>query len=179
MKQASLCAAILSLSACAPSQDGGSANQAAAEGADVASGSTSTRPSLPVANPDKDPQPAPVNNSGGAPELNEADDSGSEESAPSAVIPERYRGRWGMVPADCEPGRSDSKGLLTIGRGTLRFYESVGALQEQRPAIATSFAGIYSFTGEGQSWERGVVLTREGNRLIRTENGRSYTYTRC
>ena len=32
-------------------------------------------------------------------------------------IPAAIRGRWGLVPADCEPGRSDAKGLLTITAG--------------------------------------------------------------
>ena len=84
-----------------------------------------------------------------------------------------------MVAADCEPGRSDAKGLLVIGDKTLRFYESVGTLKEQRPAIATSFAGLFAFTGEGQSWQKVITFTRTGDTLKRAEKDGTFTYQRC
>lgn len=116
--------------------------------------------------------------------LNEADDAGSEQPSPpgtpeASLIPSQYRGRWGMVAADCEPGRSDAKGLLTIGEKTLNFYESVGTLKEQRPAIATSFAGLFAFTGEGQSWQKVITFTRTGDTLKRAEKDGTFTYQRC
>ncbi|MEO5578562.1 MAG: hypothetical protein ABIR25_05870 [Sphingomicrobium sp.] len=121
--------------------------------------------------------PAPTGNAA-MPPLNEAEDD-SENSPSTAVIPAQYRGRWGMNINDCDPKRSDNKGLMTVRENSIRFYESTAALQEQRPAIATSFSGTYSFTGEGQSWERVVTLTRTGNTLKRADNEGSYTYTRC
>ena len=113
--------------------------------------------------------------------LNEADDAGSEQPSPpgtpeASMIPGQYRGRWGMVAADCEPGRSDAKGLITIGEKTIRFYES---LKEQRPAIATSFAGLFAFTGEGQSWQKVMTFTRTGDTLKRAEEEGTFTYKRC
>src|SRR5436190_24401153 len=30
----------------------------------------------------------------------------------TAVIPEQYRGRWGMVPADCTSTKGDAQGLI-------------------------------------------------------------------
>ena len=116
--------------------------------------------------------------------LNQADDVGSEQPSPpgtpeASLIPSQYRGRWGMVAADCEPGRSDAKGLLTIGDKTLRFYESVGTLKEQRPAIATSFSGLFAFTGEGQSWNKVITFTRTGDTLKRAEEQGTFTYKRC
>lgn len=116
--------------------------------------------------------------------LNEAGDAGSEQPSPpgtpeASLIPGQYRGRWGMVPADCEPGRSDAKGLLVIGDKTLRFYESVGTLKEQRPAIATSFAGLFAFTGEGQSWQKVITFTRTDDTLKRAEKDGTFTYQRC
>jgi hypothetical protein len=112
---------------------------------------------------------------------NEAEDAGSDQPSPpeAALIPSQYRGRWGMVAADCEPGRSDAKGLLTISEKTLRFYESVGTLKEQRPAIATSFAGLFAFTGEGQSWQKVITFTRTGDTLKRAEKDGTFTYQRC
>ena len=116
--------------------------------------------------------------------LNEAGDAGSEQPSPpetpeASMIPGQYRGRWGMVAADCEPGRSDAKGLLTIGEKTLRFYESVGTLKERRPAIATSFSGLFAFTGEGQSWNKVITFTRTGDTLKRAEKEGTFTYKRC
>jgi len=112
---------------------------------------------------------------------NEAGNADSAQPSPSeaSTIPSQYRGRWGMVAADCEPGRSDAKGLLVIGDKTLRFYESVGTLKEQRPAIATSFTGLFAFTGEGQSWQKVITFTRTGDVLKRAEEEGTFTYRRC
>lgn len=98
---------------------------------------------------------------------------------PGAVIPAHYQGRWGMVPADCTSTRGDAKGLITIGDTSIKFYESTATLTEQRPAIATSFSGLFAFRGEGQSWEKVMTFTRTGNRLTRAEEDGTYTYARC
>ena len=117
-------------------------------------------------------------------ELNEADDSGSEDPSPpntpeSRMIPAQYRGRWGMVVADCDRNRSDAKGAITIGERSIIFYESTATLKEQRPAIATSFAGLFAFTGEGQNWQKVMTFTRTGDTLKRAEESGTFTYTRC
>lgn len=101
------------------------------------------------------------------------------ESRAANVIPAQYRGRWGMNANDCDPRRSDNKGLITIGEGAIRFYEATATLKEQRPAIATSFSGTFGFTGEGQTWEKVVTLTRTGNVLKRADDEGSYTYNLC
>jgi len=116
--------------------------------------------------------------------LNEADDAGSEQPSPrgtpeAAMIPGQYRGRWGMTAADCDQSRSDAKGLITIGERSIRFYESTAILKERRPAIATSFAGLFSFTGEGQSWQKVMTFTRTGETLKRAEEQGTFTYRRC
>ena len=46
--------------------------------------------------------------------LNEADDAGSEQPSPpdtpeASMIPDQYRGRWGMTAADCDRSRSDEQ----------------------------------------------------------------------
>lgn len=116
--------------------------------------------------------------------LNEADDAGSEQASPpntpeASMIPDQYRGRWGMVAADCDRNRDDAKGAITIGERTILFYESRATLKERRPAIATSFAGLFAFTGEGQNWEKVMTFTRTGNTLKRAEETGTFTYTRC
>jgi hypothetical protein len=114
-----------------------------------------------------------------------SNEGAANESAPddidsaAASIPGQYHGRWGMVAADCTSTRGDNKGLITIGDKTIKFYEAVATLKEQRPAIATSFSGLFGFTGEGQSWEKVMTFTRTGNTLKRAENEGTFTYTRC
>jgi hypothetical protein len=102
-----------------------------------------------------------------------------EPSPTASLIPALYRGRWGMVPADCTSTRGDAKGLITIGDKTVKFYESLATLTEQRPAIATSFSGQFAFTGEGQKWEKVMTFARTGKTLKRADEEGSFTYTRC
>jgi len=99
--------------------------------------------------------------------------------AATAAIPAQYHGRWGMVPADCTSTRGDAKGLIVIDGRNIRFYEAVARLEEQRPAIATSFSGLFSFTGEGQQWQKVMTFTRTGDTLRRSEEAGSFTYERC
>jgi len=96
-----------------------------------------------------------------------------------AAIPAQYHGRWGMVAADCTSTRGDAKGLITIGGPTIKFYEAVATLKEQRPAIATSFSGLFAFTGEGQNWEKVMTFTLTGDTLKRAEESGTFTYKRC
>jgi len=98
---------------------------------------------------------------------------------PGAIIPAQYHGRWGMVPADCTSTRGDNKGLITVGDTRIRFYESTATLTEQRPAKATSFSGKFTFTGEGQRWQKIMTLTRTGDTLERADQEGSFTYKRC
>ncbi len=97
----------------------------------------------------------------------------------AAPIPSKYRGRWGLVAADCTSTRGHAKGLIMIDAGTVKFYESLATLKEQRPAIATSFSGLFGFAGEGQTWEKVMTFTRTGDTLKRTDEEGSYVYRRC
>jgi hypothetical protein len=116
--------------------------------------------------------------------LNDADDAGSQLPSPpgtqeAGMIPDQYRGRWGITAADCDQSRSDAKGAITIGERSMMFYESRALLRERRPAIATSFSGLFAFTGEGQQWQKVVTLTRTGDVLRRADDDGSTTYQRC
>ena len=97
----------------------------------------------------------------------------------AVAIPAQYHGRWGMAPADCTSTRGDAKGLIEIGSQTIRFYEAVATLKEQRPAIAISFSGLFAFTGEGQNWQKVMTFTRTGDTLKRAEESGTFTYKRC
>ena len=130
------------------------------------------------------PDEAVADNAADGGALNEADDAGSEQPSPpgtpeSMMIPAQYRGRWGMTVNDCDPKRSDAKGLIVIGEKSLAFYESRATLKEQRPAIATSWSGLFAFTGEGQSWQKVQTFTRTGDTLKRAEEEGTFTYKRC
>lgn len=110
----------------------------------------------------------------------------SGTSTAADEIPAAMRGRWGMVAADCEPGRADAKGLLVIGTNRLEFYESVGTLDSLEEQTPTRIRGDFDFTGEGMEWERDVTLeVQDGGRtLIRSEAGEGaepgpFRYTKC
>lgn len=101
--------------------------------------------------------------------------------AVAASIPQFLQGRWALAPADCDPGRSDAKGLMVVLPGELRFYESRARLVKLNDSSRDSISGDFAFTGEGQSWTRYQSLKRQGETLTRTETEpvASYTYARC
>lgn len=114
--------------------------------------------------------------------------SGTATPPPPAVntIPAAIQGRWGLVPADCTSTRGDAKGLLTIDGTKLRFYESVGTLDEIEEASDTRIRASFDFTGEGMTWERDVALEVQdnGRTLIRRESGEDaapepFRYSKC
>lgn len=103
------------------------------------------------------------------PELNTAN-----AAAPgAAVIPTSLRGRWGLTPEDCTSTRGDAKGLLEIGDTQLRFYESRGTLRTMTEQSESRIAAEFDFEGEGQTWQRLVILDTEdgGRTLSRREAG--------
>lgn len=109
------------------------------------------------------------------------------ETSPAATeIPAAALGRWGLVAADCEPGRADAKGLMTVEPTRLRFYESVGTLAKINEASAASLRADFSFTGEGMTWQRTMTLDVEdgGQTLVRQEYGddaapEPFRYSKC
>jgi hypothetical protein len=96
-------------------------------------------------------------------------------------VPPSFVGRWGMTRADCNPDRSDTKGLLTISPDKLGFYESKGRVDRIVRHSPYDVTLRLDMTGEGQSWTSTMRLTLDAasTRLIRTEGDRSYRYQRC
>ncbi len=113
----------------------------------------------------------------------------SQPNAPpaeTAGIPAALQGRWGLVAADCEPGRADAKGLLTITADKLEFYESVGELDDIREVGDDRIHASFDFMGEGMEWEREMALELQetGAALVRREFGAdaapgSFRYVKC
>ncbi len=130
-------------------------------------------PALPA----DDETPAPMAGANGTP-LAEATD------ASPAGLPEPLRGRWGLVAADCEPGRADAKGLLIVTSDKLEFYESVGTLGDVTERLPERVRATFAFTGEGMNWTRDLLLEVQGDTLVRQEFGADaapapFRYTRC
>lgn len=101
-----------------------------------------------------------------------------------AGIPSSLRGRWGLVAADCEPGRADAKGLLVVSADKLEFYESVGTLGTVSERLPQTLRANFAFTGEGMTWTREMSLESDGKTLVRTEYGADampepLRYTKC
>ena len=124
--------------------------------------------------------PAPITNDSAGPAAGGPPDV-SNSADPSGIIPAAVQGRWGLTPADCEPGRSDAKGLLVISADDLKFYESRGVPGTSIESGPQGISGNFNFTGEGQTWSKYVSLKLTDNGLIRTERNpaASYTYARC
>jgi len=105
---------------------------------------------------------------------------------PMNSIPRALRGRWGMVKNDCTSTHGDAKGLMEITAARLTFYESRGMLAKISEIEPTRLRALYNFEGEGQTWQRDMVLEVQdgGHSLVRKEYGDggaadSYHYTRC
>src|SRR5690606_16407012 len=58
------------------------------------------------------PEPAPTEPAAAATEIATPTPTPGETTEVT-TIPAPIQGRWGLVAADCEPGRADAKGLLT------------------------------------------------------------------
>ena len=112
--------------------------------------------------------------------------AGVGEAQQASTIPTALRGRWGMVKNDCTSLHGDAKGLLEISASRLDFYESRGTLAKISEIEPTRVRATFDFEGEGQSWQRDVLLEVQdsGQSLVRREYGEGVTaqtahYTRC
>jgi hypothetical protein len=141
----------------------------------------------------RDPVANEANDTAGLPAINDAvpDASGdppekqtapaAQSSAPAAGIPAALHGRWGLSPGDCTSTRGDAKGLLIVGPGEIKFYESRAVPGSNTQAAADSIRGEFRFTGEGQTWTKFEALALQQQELVRTESNpmASFTYARC
>ncbi|MGR3825556.1 MAG: hypothetical protein ACU0A5_23525 [Salipiger marinus] len=105
-------------------------------------------------------------------------------AVPEGTIPAALQGQWGLVAADCEPGRDDAKGLLTVEPERLVFYESRATLGDVTEATPSRIAARFNFSGEGMTWSRDILLEQSGDTLTRRETGEGaipepLVYSRC
>lgn len=110
--------------------------------------------------------------------------NGAVENAANGVqqaIPAALHGRWGLTANDCQPGRSDAKGLVTVAADRINFYESVARPQTIRTSTDTRIEGAFAFTGEGMNWTSPMIWSVEDGKLVRVDSERDsrLVYTRC
>lgn len=116
-----------------------------------------------------------------------ADPAPGSVTAPAAeLIPAAMRGRWGMTANDCDPARSDAKGLMIVGADSLEFYESHATLNGVIAGGADTVRARFSYVGEGMEWETEETLNlQRGNEvLVRRSAGQDgafgpFEYRRC
>ncbi len=103
-----------------------------------------------------------------------------------ANIPSGMQGRWGLVPADCEPNRADAKGLMKVDATSLVFYEARGVIGAVSAGDAKHLRATFAMTGEGMNWnrEQAFALDAANDTLVRQEFGKDaipgpLTYHRC
>lgn len=103
--------------------------------------------------------------------------------SPVAGIPAGFQGRWGLTDSDCEAGRADAKGLMTIAGDKLSFYESRGTATAIKAIAATTLTFALPMSGEGQTWNEATTLTLldEGKTLQRqvANPAGAFRYSRC
>lgn len=132
---------------------------------------------LPAATSDAEAEPEPEPSATSSPTP-----SASPVPTEAAAIPPRFRGRWGLVPADCDPRRDDNKGLMTVNARQLRFYESRAVPAKIERTARDAVAVTLAFSGEGQTWTERTRLTlrQNGQVLVRAGGeGGPLRYTRC
>ena len=98
-------------------------------------------------------------------------------------FPPAMQGRWGLVAADCDVSRGDTKGLLTIGPDTLKFYESTGTITAIEAPSRYKVRAKLDFEGEGQKWQKVTTLelVMADTHLVRTETdpAETFRYEHC
>lgn len=103
------------------------------------------------------------------------------EGNEKALIPASMQGRWGMTTNDCDPKRSDNKGLMIVEADRLRFYESRAIVQRVTFNASENFTADFAFTGEGMEWKKSenLKLSNSSKTLVRVDKDGTFRYDRC
>ena len=113
--------------------------------------------------------------------------SGTADSQPDPVpaedsernIPPQYQGRWALDRIACRATGETSR--LDIGAEDMTFYESRGRLISASPlSSGREHRLVLGFSGEGQYWERTLILRRVAHELsMREDDQPDRLYLRC
>lgn len=121
-----------------------------------------------------DMEETPANNA--APTENAV--SAAEEES-EGLIPVAVRGRWTGIGDNCTDKAAELE--LSITPRTLIFHESVGTVNAIEKQADGRLKVDASFTGEGQSWTRSLILktSAKGEELTVINDGAAVTRKRC
>lgn len=99
--------------------------------------------------------------------------------ATSGPIPVALRGRWTGVKDDCADRAAVQE--LNITANKLLFHESVGTVTGVSPRGEGRYGLDASFTGEGESWNRQIIVRRsaDGQRLTVDDGAQAVVRKRC
>ncbi|SCW80223.1 hypothetical protein SAMN02927924_02982 [Sphingobium faniae] len=102
---------------------------------------------------------------------------GGEEGG--SLIPAALQGRWTGIGDNCDDRSAELR--LSITPGTLIFHESVGTVTGIERQADGGMKIDASFTGEGQSWTRSLILkpSAKGQELTMVNDGTAVTRKRC
>lgn len=97
--------------------------------------------------------------------------------APAGLIPVLAQGRWTGLSDRC--GDASAALDLRVGPDRLLFHESEGMVESVESRADGRYAVRASFTGEGQSWSRTLLMRPSGDRLVIANDGEAVTRKRC
>lgn len=158
MRALLLAAAVLALAAC--SKGGSTGNNS--------SGAAATQEQQP-ANLTDDPQNQMVPVAAASP-------------SPLTAIPAAFQGRWGLIGADCQRGRGDANGELTISSDALVFHDSHATIAKAEAPAPGTLSLKLDFMGEGKRWTDTERLTLvDPQTLVREakQPAGTFHYSRC
>ena len=115
--------------------------------------------------------PADRTDDGGAPTDDAGDRVDDSADGDVAVIPARFHGEWNADPDACGTGSSESR--LRISADRIRFYESVGVVEDVDIESDRVITVEARYQGEGDTWsdERRLSLSSDGSSLTVSGGG--------
>src|SRR5688572_17486661 len=98
---------------------------------------------------------------------------------PERHIPPQFQGRWALDRLACQAKGETSR--VEVGATDMAFYESRGRLISATPLNSgREYQLVLSFSGEGQYWERTLVLRRVAHEMsMREADQPERLYIRC
>lgn len=99
----------------------------------------------------------------------------SVDAGASALLPDRFTGRWDADASACAGEGSDM--ALHIEPGRLRFHESIATPTSVRPLDDDAVRSELAFEGEGEVWQdtRILRLETDGTLTVADEDGAAAT----
>ncbi|WP_265571279.1 hypothetical protein [Sphingomicrobium nitratireducens] len=103
------------------------------------------------------------------------------DEAPAPPIPVEFHGRWGASAADCDPANTYMRESITVGPDGFTNHDMKASFDEPRMTSPKRLEARFMIEAQGETWSEVVILTREGDTLLRSRNSpkRETRYVRC